>query len=313
MGEIYEQLEYTPYGELWVEHLETTIETTPFRFTGKERDSETGLYYFGARYLNSQTSMWLSADPAMGEYIPQAPINDEAKKHNQNLPGLGGVFNYVNLHVYHYAGNNPVKYTDPDGRDSGIAIDDNGAAGQGHVGIYVKGDNDDYYFYEFTGISDDANISIDNKNGIPSDAKAYTNHVDKYGYLVLVLSNNENSFPGPGLSDIAGFPKNAGVLQRHFADKNDLLAFLGTAGYDRALDFNTTPEQDALIRSSAISIGKKMGHYNLTTNNCADYALKVLSIPGSGITSSNKMRPKNLYSHLSKRNRDLIKTEYVWQ
>jgi hypothetical protein len=29
---------------------------------------------------------------------------------------MGGVFNYVNLHVYHYAGNNPVKYTDPDGR-----------------------------------------------------------------------------------------------------------------------------------------------------------------------------------------------------
>ena len=30
---------------------------------------------------------------------------------------MGGVFNVVNLHVYHYAGNNPVKYTDPDGRD----------------------------------------------------------------------------------------------------------------------------------------------------------------------------------------------------
>jgi RHS repeat-associated protein len=116
-GEIYEQLEYTPYGELWVEHLKTTIDAMPFRFTGKERDSETGLYYFGARYLNPQTSMWLSADPAMGEYIPQAPINDEAKKQNQNLPGLGGVFNYVNLHAYHYAGNNPVVLIDPDGRD----------------------------------------------------------------------------------------------------------------------------------------------------------------------------------------------------
>jgi hypothetical protein len=61
--------------------------------------------------------MWLSADPAMGEYIPQAPINDEAKQHNKNLLGMGGVFNYVNLHAYHYAGNNPVKLTDPDGRD----------------------------------------------------------------------------------------------------------------------------------------------------------------------------------------------------
>jgi membrane-bound inhibitor of C-type lysozyme len=29
---------------------------------------------------------------------------------------MGGVFNTVNLHLYHYAGNNPAKYTDPDGR-----------------------------------------------------------------------------------------------------------------------------------------------------------------------------------------------------
>jgi len=27
--------------------------------TGKERDSETGLYYYGARYLDSRTSRWL--------------------------------------------------------------------------------------------------------------------------------------------------------------------------------------------------------------------------------------------------------------
>jgi RHS repeat-associated protein len=85
------------------------------RYTGKEQDSETGLHYYGARYLDSRTGRWLSGDPALGDYVPQAPVNEEAKKQNESLPGMGGVFNYANLHVYHYAGNNPVKYVDPDG------------------------------------------------------------------------------------------------------------------------------------------------------------------------------------------------------
>ena len=83
----------------------------------KELDEETGLYYYGARYLDPRTSRWLTGDPAIyqGDYIPVAPINDDARKHNQNLPGMGGIFNIVNMHAYHYAGNNPVKYVDPDG------------------------------------------------------------------------------------------------------------------------------------------------------------------------------------------------------
>ena len=71
---------------------------------------------YGARYLESRTGRWLSADPAMGEYIP-SPGQDTAK-----LPGLGGIYNTVNLHVYHYAGNNPVKYTDPDGNDFILSV-----------------------------------------------------------------------------------------------------------------------------------------------------------------------------------------------
>ncbi|MDR0390124.1 MAG: RHS repeat-associated core domain-containing protein, partial [Spirochaetaceae bacterium] len=127
-GDWYERIEYTPYGETWIEerNKDSTkpkpYHAMPYLFTGKELDEETGLYYYGARYLDPRTSRWLSVDPAMGEYIPGAPINDEARKRNQNLLGMGGVFNYVNLHVYHYAGNNPIKYLDPDGRDN-VAVE----------------------------------------------------------------------------------------------------------------------------------------------------------------------------------------------
>ena len=120
-GRLYEHLEYTAYGELWVDRAVSAASSkgTPFRFSGKELDAETGLYYYGARYLDPKTSRWLSADPAMyqGDYLPGAPVNEEAKKRNGNLPGQGGVFNVVNMHVYHYAGNNPIKYVDPTGED----------------------------------------------------------------------------------------------------------------------------------------------------------------------------------------------------
>ncbi|MDR0388443.1 MAG: hypothetical protein LBH73_00035, partial [Spirochaetaceae bacterium] len=40
------------------------------------------------------------------EYTPYGETWIEER--NGNLPGMGGVYNYVNLHVYHYAGNNPI-------------------------------------------------------------------------------------------------------------------------------------------------------------------------------------------------------------
>ena len=120
-GNEYQRIEYTPYGETWIDLKATQNDLVKlnYKFTAKELDEETGLYYYGARYLNPKYSMWISCDPAMntGEYFPVAPTSEDARSHNQNLPGLGGVFNTVNLNLYHYAANNPIKYTDPDGRD----------------------------------------------------------------------------------------------------------------------------------------------------------------------------------------------------
>ena len=116
-GDEYQRIEYTPYGETWIERTDNKgLAYLPYKFTAKELDSETGLYYYGARYLDSKYSTWISTDPALGDYIPQAPINDEARKHNQNLPGMGGIFNHINCNLYAYGANNPVRYIDPDGR-----------------------------------------------------------------------------------------------------------------------------------------------------------------------------------------------------
>ena len=118
-GKEYERNEYTPYGELWVEKESDTRGLLAFKFTGKELDSETGLYYYGARYLNPRTSRWASPDPVMEEYLPKAPVNDQARQGSRNLPGFGGVFNPINLAMYQYAANNPVKYKDPTGLRTG--------------------------------------------------------------------------------------------------------------------------------------------------------------------------------------------------
>ena len=102
-GKQYEHIEYTPYGELWIEEVAAGLNKLPFRFTGKEMDEETGLYYYGARYLDPKYSRWISTDPALSEYMAGSSV------------GAGGIYNTVNFNVYHYGNNNPIKYTDPTG------------------------------------------------------------------------------------------------------------------------------------------------------------------------------------------------------
>lgn len=122
-GNQFERFEYTPYGETWIHHDSLYLNNSnlgifgdsidiKYRFTGKEKDEETGYTYFGARYLDSKRGIWTQTDPALGDYIPTAGTTLD------KLPGMGGIYNLVNSQLYHYAGNNPVKYTDPDGNSS---------------------------------------------------------------------------------------------------------------------------------------------------------------------------------------------------
>ncbi|MCX9012795.1 MAG: hypothetical protein OIN66_16965 [Candidatus Methanoperedens sp.] len=65
-SEVISYEEYYPYGSTSYQAARSSVEvsTKRYRYTGKERDEETGLYYYGARYYAPWVGRWVSCDPA---------------------------------------------------------------------------------------------------------------------------------------------------------------------------------------------------------------------------------------------------------
>ena len=59
---------YLPYGELLVDE-HSSSEDLPYKFNGKQFDEETGLYYYGARYMNPMASIWYGVDKLTEKYV----------------------------------------------------------------------------------------------------------------------------------------------------------------------------------------------------------------------------------------------------
>lgn len=89
-GKTYEFFTYNPWGEEIHQYNANTFSfSSPYRFNSKEKDQETGLHYYGARYYQSKLSMWLSVDPKAHWYPNKTPFN--------------------------FSGNNPLNIVDPNG------------------------------------------------------------------------------------------------------------------------------------------------------------------------------------------------------
>lgn len=103
-GTVIDKEEYYPFGDSSLR----TFTYKRYRYVGKEKDSESGLYYYGARYYAAWTCRFISVDPL-------------AKKYNQLTP-------------YNYAGNNPIDDKDIDGMQSGKTPEGGGNQGNNQAG-----------------------------------------------------------------------------------------------------------------------------------------------------------------------------------
>jgi RHS repeat-associated protein len=109
MGGVCYDADFGPYGK---EQAYTNTCTQKYKFTGKERDAETGNDYFGARYYENNLGRFASADPLM------------ASAHASNPQ---------TWNRYAYTLNNPLRFVDPDGME----VPDSCAKNQG-CAIVVK-------------------------------------------------------------------------------------------------------------------------------------------------------------------------------
>ena len=91
------QATFTPYGQ---EMATQTACASNYKFTGYERDSETGLDYAFARYYNQRLGRFMSADPLAGNITDPQSLNR-----------------------YAYVTNSPTNFIDPSGMNC-IAEDD---------------------------------------------------------------------------------------------------------------------------------------------------------------------------------------------
>jgi RHS repeat-associated protein len=243
-GEIVQHVEYVPFGEVFIEERNNTW-NTPYLFNAKELDEETGLYYYGARYYDSRTSVFLGVDPMWEKY-----------------PGVS---------VYAYCLNNPINFIDPDGRDSYLLIWFSGDNETGHAGIAV--DN-----YKQQQTMDNQGKPVLDSEGNP------TYEMVKDGTMTYYdLWPNKPVGKTELQSDVKP-DYSKGVVINSLSDlttkdptgsRSGNVSAEGRAA-DGIVQINTTYAQDAKIQDYASTTANSGKAYNASSFNCSTFAESAL-------------------------------------
>jgi RHS repeat-associated protein len=123
-GALVEETTYYPFGLVRNAYQPRDV-SEPYQFTQKERDPESGLHYFGARYLTGSSGRFISVDPLYAEPLQ---LGDEKFNHLLSNP--------QDFNLYSYARNNPLIFTDPSGYEP-KPIEGGGSLGHNSVLPYT--------------------------------------------------------------------------------------------------------------------------------------------------------------------------------
>ncbi len=109
MGRVKTLYDYYPFGGTRLDSSDG-LHVSAYQYTGKEKDEETGLNYFGARYQNADIGRFTQSDP-----LTQNLSDDKSlvEKFGKNIDQV--LANPQQLNAYSYTINNPIRYIDPDG------------------------------------------------------------------------------------------------------------------------------------------------------------------------------------------------------
>ena len=244
-------------------------------FTGKEKDSETGYYYFGARYYNPDLSLWLSVDPMADKYPSLSP--------------------------YNYCAWNPMKLVDPDGMET---IDDwvkNLGTNQYEWNDNATSSENTPEGYKYIGDNDallrDLNINTDYTTKVDRNIGLSPDMGQNYGGLTRsanktsatirvsvsikfehnnISSNNRNGISFNGI-DVTGYVDQWSASASggpNTMDYNGILVVSGTGDFQRQSCFSN-PSKENL---HAKGVTSKIAAVHIPARNVYDNVLKSATI-----------------------------------
>jgi RHS repeat-associated protein len=240
----------------------TGADPSPQHFTGKERDSESGNDYFGARYYGSSMGRIMSPDPESA-----TPLQ---------------VLNPQRWDKYSYGLNNPLAFTDSDGRDAAAVNFSKEIAVVGHEGIMS--------------VTPDGTVRYARFGPVGGGRATGVGLVQSFTLQTKVQFDSQGN---PTLESLNAVKEELGT--------SDLSPERGQDPTSIRLNYFKTTDQEManlnqwITQQQSASNQGKSPRYNVLTNNCADFCIRGL-VAGSAISQAraNHMSfvPNTLFDEL---------------